>query len=162
LASGPNAGQEFIVGTKPISIGSASWCAIVLPDDDGHIGAEEARAWVHKGKLMFHKLTRLSMLAAEGVTGGWFVLQDGDEVTIGPYKLVFQLLPQRSAEEEAVSEAVSQAVREFAPQSADKPAPAASSDSTVMPAEGLPIQPADGADGESEGDSSTDLAPPSP
>jgi VWFA-related protein len=162
VVSGPNAGQEFIVGTKPISIGSAGWCAIVLPDEDGHIGPEEARAWVHKDKLMFHKLTRLSMLASEGVTGGWFVLQHGDEVTIGPYKLIFQLLPQQSAEEEAVSDAISQAVKEFAPQSADKPAPATSSDSTVVPAEGSPIQPAGEADHESEGDSSADLAPPSP
>jgi hypothetical protein len=107
IVSGPGAGQEFIVGGRPISIGSAGWCAIVLPDDDGRIGLEEARAWVHhSNRLIFHRLTRLSVLASEGASGGWMILQDGDEVSIGSCRLAFRLLTAQSEEERAISEAL--------------------------------------------------------
>jgi len=41
---------------------------------------------------MYHKLTRLTTFASDGPVGGWFVLQHGDEVRVGPYRLVFELL----------------------------------------------------------------------
>jgi hypothetical protein len=107
IVSGPGAGQEFIVGSRPISIGSAGWCAIVLPDDGDRIGPEEARAWVHhSNRLIFHRLTRLSVLASEGASGGWMILQDGDEVSVGPCRLAFRLLTAQSEEERAISEAL--------------------------------------------------------
>jgi VWFA-related protein len=107
IVSGPCAGREFAVGGRPISIGSAGWCAIVLPDDGDRIGLEEARAWVHhSNRLIFHRLTRLSVLAAEGDSGGWMILQDGDEVSVGPCRLAFRLLTAQSEEERALSEAL--------------------------------------------------------
>jgi VWFA-related protein len=111
IVSGPGAGREFAVGGRPISIGSAGWCAIVLPDDDDRIGPEEARAWVHhSNRLIFHQLTRLSVLAAEGTSGGWMILQDGDEVSVGPCRLAFRLLMAQSAEEKAVDSAIDEAL----------------------------------------------------
>jgi VWFA-related protein len=111
IVSGPGAGREFAVGGRPISIGSAGWCAIVLPDDDDRIGPEEARAWVHhSNRLIFHRLTRLSVLAAEGASGGWMILQDGDEVSVGPCRLAFRLLMAQSDEEKAVDSAVDEAL----------------------------------------------------
>jgi hypothetical protein len=41
---------------------------------------------------MYHKLTRLTAFATEGPSGGWFILQDGDEIRVGPHRLVFELL----------------------------------------------------------------------
>jgi hypothetical protein len=111
IVSGPGAGREFAVGGRPISIGSAGWCAIVLPDDDDRIGPEEARAWVHhSNRLIFHRLTRLSVLASEGASGGWMILQDGDEVSVGPCRLAFRLLTAQSEEEKAVDSAVDEAL----------------------------------------------------
>ena len=111
IVSGPGAGREFAVGGRPISIGSAGWCAIVLPDDDDRIGPEEARAWVHhSNRLILHRLTRLSVLAAEGASGGWMILQDGDEISIGPCRLAFRLLTAQSEEEKAVDSAVDEAL----------------------------------------------------
>ncbi len=111
IVSGPGAGREFAVGGRPISIGSAGWCAIVLPDDGDRIGPEEARAWVHhSNRLIFHRLTRLSVLAAEGASGGWMILQDGDEVSVGPCRLAFRLLTAQSEEEKAVDSAVDEAL----------------------------------------------------
>jgi hypothetical protein len=111
IVSGPGAGREFAVGGRPISIGSAGWCAIVLPDDGDRIGPEEARAWVHhSNRLIFHRLTRLSVLASEGASGGWMILQDGDEVSVGPCRLAFRLLTAQSEEEKAVDSAVDEAL----------------------------------------------------
>ncbi len=116
IVSGPGAGQEFAVGSRPISIGSASWCAVVLPDDGGSIGPEEARAWVHhSNRLILHSLTRLSVLAAEGTSGGWTFLQEGEEISIGPCRLAFRLVTAtaQSEEEKAVNDALGEALGGF-------------------------------------------------
>jgi VWFA-related protein len=114
IVSGPGAGREFNVGSRPISIGSAGWCAVVLPDDGGRIGLEEARAWVHhSNRLMLHRLTRLSVLASEGTSGGWMFLQDGEEVSIGPCRLAFRLVTAQTQEEEAISGALDEALKGF-------------------------------------------------
>lgn len=106
--------REFVIGSRPVSIGSAPWCTIVLPEDDGRIGPEEARAWLHQSrKLIFHKLTRLSVIASEGTSGGWLVLEDGDEVTLGSHRLVFTLVPVQTEEEQAAHRAIDEALRGF-------------------------------------------------
>lgn len=135
VTAGPNAGQEFIVGAKPLSIGSADWCDVVLSDDDGQVGPEEARAWVHQNKLIFHKLTRLSVLASDGAVGGWTILQEDDDFIIGPHRLSFKLLVRPSAEEEMVLRAVNDAVKELAGRPGDDAAPAESPPTPLRPIE---------------------------
>ncbi len=110
MVRGPSAGEEFPVGDSPLSLGSAPWCDIILSDDDGMIGQEEARAWIHGDKMMFHRLTRLTVLATEGDIGGWLVLEHGDEVSIGPYRLRFEMLGSHAHEQAKVDEAVVDAV----------------------------------------------------
>ena len=110
MVGGPSAGREFPVSSTPLSMGSAEWCDIVLVDEDGLIGAEEARAWIHGDKMMFHKLTRLTVLASEGDIGGWLVLEHGDEVSVGPYRLRFEVVAGRASEQAKVNEAVVDAV----------------------------------------------------
>ncbi|MDI6858742.1 MAG: VWA domain-containing protein [Dehalococcoidia bacterium] len=106
--------QEYLIGSRPVSIGSAPWCTIVLPEDDGRIGPEEARAWLHQSrKLIFHKLTRLSVIASEGTSGGWLVLEDGDEVTLGSHRLIFTLVVPQTEEERATDAAIGEALRGF-------------------------------------------------
>jgi hypothetical protein len=71
-------------------------------DAGGLIAAEEARVWVQRGRLVYHKLTTLSAMATEGVTAGWQFLEDGDEMRIGPYRLIFQAQHQEDVPEEVV------------------------------------------------------------
>jgi predicted component of type VI protein secretion system len=80
------------VGARPRRVGSSPHCDLVLASEDGSIAPEEARMWVSEGRLLYHKLTRLTTFASEGPTGGWFMLQNGDEIRVGPYRLVFELL----------------------------------------------------------------------
>ena len=45
------------------------------------IAMEEARLWVQKGRLVYHKLTTLSAMATAGLTSGWLLLADGEELS---------------------------------------------------------------------------------
>jgi VWFA-related protein len=114
VLDGPDAGKEYPVGMSPLSIGSASWCDMAFPDQEERIGSEEARAWVHGDKLIFHKLTRLSLLASDGPVGGWLVLENGDEVTVGPFRLRFISLAGTAAEQDVLNRAVNEAVQHLA------------------------------------------------
>jgi predicted component of type VI protein secretion system len=114
IVDGPDAGREYPVGMSPLSIGSASWCDITFPDPDERLGPEEARAWVHQDKLIFHKLTRLSLLASDGAVGGWLVLENGDEVNVGHFRLRFISLAHTAAEQDVLNRAVNEAVQHLA------------------------------------------------
>lgn len=107
VAAGPQQGEVLEVGARPRRIGSAPHCDLALANEDESIASEEARVWVSEGRLMYHKLTRLTEFASEGSTGGWFILQDGDEIRVGSHRLVFELL----AQEDSVAEALRQLER---------------------------------------------------
>ncbi len=100
VVAGPNAGQEYKVGVSPRSIGSADWCEISLEGYEDVVGPEEARVWVHQGKLVYHKLARLSLLASDEAVGGWLILENGDEVEIGPFRFHFVFLDNDGKREE--------------------------------------------------------------
>lgn len=90
VRAGTHFGSEFEVGPKPVSIGSASSCAVRIDD----MAQEEARVWVRDGHLMYHKKTRLTLIASDGITGGWTILEPGDTFDIGDHRFEFKLLPQ--------------------------------------------------------------------
>ena len=80
----PDVGTEYVVGGKPVSIGSGARCA--RAHHDPTLAAEEARIWVRDGHLMLHKMTRLTRCRATGVSGGWAILEPGDTFDIGEHR----------------------------------------------------------------------------
>jgi VWFA-related protein len=83
---------EYEIGSTPLTFGTGAGCDIRVEDDEnGRIAAEEARLWVRGDRLVYHKLTTLSAMATEGVTSGWQFLESGEDMRIGPYRIVFQL-----------------------------------------------------------------------
>ncbi len=90
--------REFDMKSLPITFGTSPDADMRVDDADGLIAAEEARIWVQRGRLVYHKLTTLSAMASEGVTAGWQFLDDGDEIRVGPYRIIFQ---KRQAEAQA-------------------------------------------------------------
>lgn len=80
---------EYSIGTAPLTLGAGPQCDIQLTDVE-NMAMEEARLWVQKGRLIYHKLTTLSAMATEGVTSGWLLLADGEEFHLGKYRLLFQ------------------------------------------------------------------------
>ncbi len=88
--AGSDLGKEYVVGGRPVSIGSGRRCAVRI--DDRGLASEEARIWVHNGHLMLHRITSLSAIANEGVSGGWVILEPGDIFDMGPHRYEFRLL----------------------------------------------------------------------
>jgi len=93
----------YALGREPTIIGSSDdLCTIVLPGDG--IAPEHARIWFRQGKFLLHHVGGLSRKTfVSGQEADWVVLEFGDEVTIGPHRLVFE---DRQSEEEPVAEAV--------------------------------------------------------
>ncbi|HET6615948.1 MAG TPA: VWA domain-containing protein [Dehalococcoidia bacterium] len=87
---GNDLGAEYTVGAAPVSIGSGARCGVRIDDPD--LAAEEARTWVRGGHLMVHRMTRLSVIAADGTSGGWMILEAGDTLTIGEHVFEFRIL----------------------------------------------------------------------
>jgi Mg-chelatase subunit ChlD len=83
--------REYDLGDAPMTIGTGKHVDIVLDDDTGLIGEEEARLWVQRGRITFHRLTALSAMATAGVTPGWEFFDDGDELRVGAYRFVFKV-----------------------------------------------------------------------
>jgi len=96
--------QEYEIFNSPLTLGTGPAADMRVEDATGAIASEEARVWVQKGRLVYHKLTTLSAMATEGVTSGWQFLEDGDEMRIGGYRIVFQHLAGRPVVEGADSE----------------------------------------------------------
>jgi Mg-chelatase subunit ChlD len=82
--------REYEIGTSPLTLGTGVNCDVRLEDPEDRIAGEEARLWVQKGRLVYHKLTTLSAMATEGVTSGWQVLESGEEIEVGPYRILYQ------------------------------------------------------------------------
>jgi hypothetical protein len=96
--------REFLIGSAPITLGAGADCDIRIEDDES-IGMEEARLWVQRGHLVYHKLTTLSAMAVEGVSSGWILLENGEDMRLGKYRLLFQgEVPESAFEEEQPSE----------------------------------------------------------
>jgi hypothetical protein len=90
-SGGLDAIREFPIGSSPLTLGNTPDCDIIIEDPEGRIAGEEARLWVQRGRLVYHKLTTLSAMATEGVTSGWQFLDPGEDISVGPCRLVFQL-----------------------------------------------------------------------
>ena len=117
LLRGSETIARFALGGNPVGIGCGDRCCVKLPDDEGRIGLEEARAWVHHGKLIYHRLTRLTLLASEGESGGWFILDDGDDIGVGSYRLRFTAARQGASEQAAINQALNDAAQNFSSRS---------------------------------------------
>jgi VWFA-related protein len=94
-ASGVAQGARvFAIYSSPLTIGTGPHADVRLEDHEGVIGAEEARIWVQKGTLVYHKLTTLSAMATEGLTPSWQFLDSGEELNLGAYRLLFEAEPE--------------------------------------------------------------------
>ncbi len=89
--TGAHAGQGYDIGARPVSIGSSPRCAVRLeagPD----AAPEEARVWVRNGRLVVHRVATLTAMALEGASGGWVILEPGDDIDLGGVRFRFELL----------------------------------------------------------------------
>jgi hypothetical protein len=104
--------REYELRGSPLSFGVGASCNVRVDDTTGEIANEEARIWVQKRRLVYHKLTTLSAMATEGMVSGWLFLDDGDEMRVGNYRLMFRAEEEMQKEQEAQA-ALEQAARDL-------------------------------------------------
>ncbi|MQA00924.1 MAG: VWA domain-containing protein [Dehalococcoidia bacterium] len=83
---GPSMSPQVELGEQPVTVGTASTCALRLPAAPG-IAAEHARFWRRDGRPMVHNLDRSAVTRVNGRQVDWASLGEEDEVAIGPYVL---------------------------------------------------------------------------
>lgn len=94
VIEGTEAGRAVYVREQPVTLGSDADCTLRLADSMGQVGGHHARVWLREGRYMLHHLDeRRTTLVGERPVR-WAVLEPGDEITIGPHRLRFDLPTQ--------------------------------------------------------------------
>ena len=84
----PDRPARFPLGEDPITVGFSADCTICLPAGAVQDGAR-VRLWRREGRYMLHNLSRLGRVTVGGKPVIWAVLEDGDEILLGSYLVVF-------------------------------------------------------------------------
>jgi Mg-chelatase subunit ChlD len=92
LLNGAGGQQSYPLGAAPATVGFTADCTVRLPGSQPH-SRETVRVWRREGKFMVHRLSRRGRVAVGGRPVTWAVLEDGDEIEIGPCRLRFRLEP---------------------------------------------------------------------
>ncbi len=86
----PVRGEVHRLSEAPVTIGFSADCGLRLPNGAGE-RPERARVWRREGRYMLHALSRPGDVTIAGRAVVWVVLEDGDELEVGPCRLVFRL-----------------------------------------------------------------------
>ncbi len=98
VVDGPDKGKSVPLGEEPVTLGADADCTLTLANPDGRVGGHHARIWLREGHFMLHHLegARFVTLVGEKQVS-WAVLEDGDEIAVGPHRLRFEHTPAPGA-----------------------------------------------------------------
>ena len=82
--------RQLSLGRAPFTIGSRGGCDLVLTGEG--IAPRHLRLWHREGRFMLHDLTGRGGVLVNGRPVLWAVLEDGDSIELGPYRLQLRLL----------------------------------------------------------------------
>jgi hypothetical protein len=82
-------GQRHNLTNQPATLGFTPDCNVFLENTEGGERLERVRIWLREGNYMLHNLSRLGAVYVEGRPVTWVILEDGDQVIVGPAALVF-------------------------------------------------------------------------
>lgn len=88
VTAGPATAGPFALNNRPLVLGSDEDSDIVLTG----IAARQARLWYREGRFMIHSLANSPMTLINGRPVVWAVLEDGRLLSIGPYRLRFDVI----------------------------------------------------------------------
>ncbi len=80
---------------EPLTVGSSPGCDLVLPGND--VAARQLRIWYRQGKFMLHAISPRISVSIAGKSVYWAVLEDGDEIEVGRYRLRFEQMGMDAA-----------------------------------------------------------------
>jgi len=84
VVDGPEVGTIFDIERFPLSLGADAECDITLPQ----LAAQQARLLYRDGRFVVYSLVP-PQAGAEADSEPWWILESGDDLSIGPYKLRF-------------------------------------------------------------------------
>ncbi|MGD0765995.1 MAG: VWA domain-containing protein [Dehalococcoidia bacterium] len=98
VIGGPGKGKSIGIGDAAVTIGTDPDCTLRLSNPDGQVAGHHARVWLREGSFMLHHLGgRLTTMVGDKPLK-WAVLEDGDEIVIGPHRIRFEYgLPSAGA-----------------------------------------------------------------
>ena len=79
--------QRYPIGDSA-TVGYTGDCSVQL-EGEGEMRWEVVRIWRREGRYMAHNLSRMGGVSVGGKPITWAVLEDGDELAIGPQKVIF-------------------------------------------------------------------------
>jgi len=90
FVAGPLAGSRVVLGGEAVTLGSSVLADVVLAG--ARVGQEHARIWQHGQHFVLHQMEGCrTRVAGEPLTLPLVMLDDGDEIEIGPHRLRFAL-----------------------------------------------------------------------
>ena len=91
IVDGPDKGKSVPLGEEAVTLGADRDCTLKLANPDGRVGGHHARIWLREGHFMLHHLEGADFAThVGGRQVAWAVLEDGDEIVIGPHRLRFK------------------------------------------------------------------------
>ncbi|GBD13029.1 Chaperone protein DnaJ [bacterium HR24] len=97
VLEGPMAGRSFeLRPDAAITLGTDPDCEIVLEAPSGALPPQLARIWPREDRFMLHLLAPEVPATIQGRPLVWVVLEDGDLLELGPYRLRFEVVRQRT------------------------------------------------------------------
>ncbi len=88
LVEGPGNGTVFEVNSVPFTLGGDGGCDVRLPG----LASQQARLLYNSGQFVLYSLTESPETRIHGDSVDWAVLESGDALEVGPYKLRFDSL----------------------------------------------------------------------
>jgi hypothetical protein len=95
VEEGPMAGRSFdLRPDAAVTLGTDPRCDIVLEAPPGTLPLQLARIWPREDRFMLHLLAPEVPAFIQGRPLVWVVLEDGDLLELGPYRLRFEVVRQ--------------------------------------------------------------------
>lgn len=89
FVSGPRAGTRVSLGAEAITLGS-SYEADVMLASEGGVAPEHGRIWQHGENFVFRQVDgEGTLVGGQELTLPLVMLDDGDEIVIGPHRMLF-------------------------------------------------------------------------
>jgi hypothetical protein len=106
FVSGMRAGELIGLDGDILTLGTSPRSGVILPDEQGAIAREHARIWKHGDNFLLREVDGAgTTIGGHSLETPVVVLEDGDNVQIGPYKMRFTLAKAAGAVDGALPDA---------------------------------------------------------
>lgn len=91
VLDGPQRGATLELGDEPVTLGTHADCTLQLRESDGEVTPRHARIWRSAGRYTIHHLAPAGVTRVGGKEVDWAVLEPGDQISIGPHQIAFEV-----------------------------------------------------------------------